>query len=116
MLKHHIDGLNLLTVHGREIESDGKLVKSACNYVCLFVVFYEISMIGFFSINSLGIQAFMVFLLMMATVFFGISNSGPFFDLSSMDSEYYASAVDFSEKSSYLWRRVYEHPLAVSHI
>ena len=116
VLKHHVDGLNLLSVHGREIESDGSLARSASNYITLFVLFYQISMIGFFSINSMRIQAFMVFLLMIVTIFYGISNSGPLFDLSKQDSEYYASAVDFSEKSNHLWRKLFEHPLAVSHI
>ena len=116
VLKHHVDGLNLISVHGREIESDGSLARSACNYITMFVIFYQISMIGFFSINSMRIQAFMVFLLMMGTIFYGVSNSGPLFDLSLKDREYTATAVDFSEKSSHLWRKMYEHPLAVSHI
>lgn len=116
VLKHHVDGLNLASVHGREIESDGTLARSASNYITMFVMFYQISMIGFFSINGLKIQGFMVFLLMMGTLFYGISNSGPFFDLALKENEYKATANDFSEKSRYLWRKRFEHPLAVSHI
>lgn len=116
VLKHHVDAHNLLVVHGREIESEGSLARSACNYVVWFVIFYEISMIGFFSINSMRIQAFMVFLLMLGTLLFTVNNSGGFFDLSSNDVEFYATAGEFSEKSSHLWRKMYEHPLAISHI
>lgn len=116
VLKHHVDAHNLLTVHGREIESQGSLARSACNYAILFVIFYQVSMIGFFSINLMTIQAFMVFLLLLGSVFFAISNAGELFDLSVSDNEYYATANNFSENGRHLWRKVYEHPLAVNHI
>ena len=116
VLKHHVDAHNLLTVHGREIESQGSLARSACNYAVLFVIFYQVSMIGFFSINLMTIQAFFVFLLLLGSVFYGVSFSGRLLDLAASDQEYYATADGFSENSRHLWRKVYEHPLNVNHI
>jgi hypothetical protein len=116
VLKHHVDAHNLLTVHGREIESQGSLARNACNYAVLFVIFYQVSMIGFFSINLMTIQAFVVFLLLLGSVFYAISNSGRLLDLASSDDEYYATADGFSENGRQLWRKVYEHPLNVNHV
>jgi hypothetical protein len=39
-LKHLVDGLNLITVHRKEIDSQGQLIDATTNSALVFVVLY----------------------------------------------------------------------------
>lgn len=113
IIKHFVDGLALMTVHRKEIESEGRLLKSVINYTLLCVLFYQASMIGFFSICNLNFQAFIVLVMFIMSMFFSLSMSGPVFDLSSKDEEYFCKMNSISQESVKNWRKIYSNPLAL---
>ena len=56
-LKHYVDGLNLITLHRKEIDSQGTLIDVTTNSALIFVVLYQLSMIAFFTITEKQLEA-----------------------------------------------------------
>jgi hypothetical protein len=61
--RHVVDFINLLTVHGSEIESAGNLINYVFKFNILPILFYHISMISFFLIQGKYYLAIIVIVL-----------------------------------------------------
>ena len=112
--KWWVDSVNILTGHGCELESDGRLLRIACNYVYIFVLFYQVSIIGCFAIANMRFQAFLVFVLFLGSIFYCLNNSWHVYDLKSSDEDYFASLNEMSQETLTQWRKRYTHPLALA--
>jgi hypothetical protein len=62
--RHLIDFVNLLTVHGSEIESAGNLINKVLKYNILPIMLYHVAMTSFFLVKAKYISAFIVLCLM----------------------------------------------------
>ena len=52
LLRHIVDGYNLLTYYRREIESNGKIIDYTTNTSLVIVIFYQICMTSYFAIHN----------------------------------------------------------------
>jgi hypothetical protein len=69
-LKHLVDGLNLITVHRKEIDSQGQLIDATTNSALVFVVLYQLSMIAFFVISEKPLEALICSLIFVISILF----------------------------------------------
>lgn len=73
-------------------------------------------MIGFFALNELRVQAFLIFVLLMISILFALMHSDRLYDMEKDDDEFYGSIREDNEETKHQWRKLYAHPLAISHI
>lgn len=69
-LKHLVDGLNLITLHRKEIDSQGQLIDATTNSALVFVVLYQLSMIAFFVISEKPLEALICSLIFVISILF----------------------------------------------
>jgi len=69
-LKHLVDGLNLITVHRKEIDSQGQLIDATTNSALVFVVLYQLSMIAFFVISEKPLEALICSLIFVISILY----------------------------------------------
>ena len=85
-LKHLVDSLNLLTVHRKEIDSQGQLIDITTNSALVFVVLYQLSMIAFFTITDKQLEAlccaviFVLSILYLVTTYPNVNSTNLFED------------------------------------
>ena len=71
--RHLVDLLNLLTVHRKEVDSQGSLINSATNTILFYIVAYQICMLFYFWVKSCQEQAvFSVFILIVTAFFIAV--------------------------------------------
>ena len=93
MIKHCVDGYNLFFVHKQEVDSTGGLIKSVTSYILICILFYQISMIGFFALSESKTQCFVLFMFFMISILLCFWYSGPLYDPAKVDEELFTSIV-----------------------
>jgi hypothetical protein len=92
-IKHCVDAYNLFFVHKTEVDSSGVLLKSVTSYTLICILFYQVSMIGFFALSDRKMHTFVLFMLFMVSIVMVFVMSGPLYDPSKMDEELFTSLI-----------------------
>jgi hypothetical protein len=77
----------LLTFFRKEIDSSGKLISTVTNTALVFVLLYQMCMMAFFIIKKRPLEACVVTLILVISVFFTAISYEEVFDLSKIDDE-----------------------------
>ena len=84
-LRHIVDCLQLLTYFRREIDSSGKLISTATNTALLFVIMYQLCMMGFFVIKKRPTEAMATCLILVVSIIFTVISYEEVYDLSKIN-------------------------------
>lgn len=130
-LRHVVDCLQLLTYFRREIDSSGKLISTVTNTALLFVIMYQMCMMGFFIIKKRPTEAMATCLILVISIIFAVISYEEVYDLSKINLDIErASKRNGKMKSDNMngsgggltpeafskWKNEYEHPLVVGSV
>eukprot|EP00357_Protocruzia_adherens_P016895 CAMPEP_0115016764 /NCGR_PEP_ID=MMETSP0216-20121206/27668_1 /TAXON_ID=223996 /ORGANISM="Protocruzia adherens, Strain Boccale" /LENGTH=723 /DNA_ID=CAMNT_0002387357 /DNA_START=291 /DNA_END=2462 /DNA_ORIENTATION=- len=131
IMRHIVDGYNLLIVHKREIQSSLEMIRKILIMTCCCALFYQIGMLGFFVSKKKYTAAWVVFAIFWVSFFITLSLSDSIFDKTKARHEIlnFQEASDFQsyiqnfktvqeslqKGASEEWRRLYSHPLKIQH-
>jgi hypothetical protein len=134
-LRHVVDCLQLLTYFRREIDSSGKLISTVTNTVLLFVIMYQMCMMGFFIIKKRPTEAMATCLILVISIMFTVISYEEVYDLSKINLDIERSSKKFgggggrkakqienmdggglSPEAFSKWKNEYEHPLVVGSV
>jgi hypothetical protein len=93
LIKHCVDAYNLFFLHKTEVDSTGGLLKSVTSYTLICILFYQVSMIGFFALSELRLHCFVLFMLFMVSIVMCFVWSGPLYDPSKMEDELFTTLI-----------------------
>jgi len=68
-LKVCVDGLELISNHRKELDSDGKIISRVIKSCCGVGIFFELLMMGYYAISGLGYNILALFILMVLSCY-----------------------------------------------
>jgi hypothetical protein len=118
-----------LTYFRREIDSSGKLISTATNTALLFVIMYQLCMMGFFVIKKRPTESMATCLILVISIIFTVISYEEVYDLSKINmdieraSKKNAKAMQENGNGGGLtpeafskWKNEYEHPLVIGSV
>ena len=76
-VRHIVDCVNLITVFRKEIDSQGKLIETASNTALLYVIGYQICMIGYLLVKECQEEAFTCLFIFLASILYIVISYRP---------------------------------------
>jgi hypothetical protein len=117
MLKHISDAISMLTVHGCEMDSNGKVINYIVNYGNVPLLIYHICMISLFAAKGQVVMCLCVICVFVLSVLVTWKNQSEFiFDIYALHeklSAYDLISGTLSENEVNVWRNKYRHPCVI---
>lgn len=116
LVKHITDFICLLTIHGREMDSNGKLINRITKMSSISLIIFHICMIGLFLFRKKYTSFLVLLILFVITVIFIWRNTSDYaFDIYKLhnDLEIYDKNGTLESNALNEWRNLFRHPLTV---
>lgn len=117
VLRHIVDSISLLMVHGVEIDSNGRLLNLMLNRSCVPVFIYHCCMISLFLVKEKYTACILIIIVFIISIAYSYSaHSNYIFDFYSFHEKlalYDHLDHEVSENEINVWRNKYRHPLVI---
>ena len=116
-IKHMSDAISLLMVHGKEMDSNGKLINRILNYSSISVLIFQGCMISLFLVKEKYSACVSCVVIFIVSAFYAWRTSSDFiFDFYSLHErlskyEQIEGAISLNEVNK--WRNMFKHPLVL---
>lgn len=114
-LRHLVDAYNLLTYYRKEIESSGIIVDKVTNTALVIIVFYQMSMIAYFTLHNRRPETLTCAMIFILSIFYISCTYESVYDLAKIE-ENMETIGEFDEDAYMKWKNEYAHPLVVGNI